>query len=188
MEEENIQENTEDFKFEPIDSEGEELGTKDKLKDLREKIKFLQAEKQEYLTGWQKERAEFANFKKDETKRKEEIFRIAREKAVEDFLPVLDSFEMAFTNKESWEKVDKNWRAGVEYIYQQLTSAFSENGVSIFGSIGDKFDPYFHQSIESILSQKEEQDHTVAEVVQKGYKMGDTVLRPAKVKIFEYKE
>ena len=64
----------------------------------------------------------------EETKRKELRAHITAG-FVEDLLPTLDSFDMAFANKEAWEKVDANWRAGVEYIYQQLVRTVEDYGV-----------------------------------------------------------
>src|SRR5581483_10539477 len=88
----------------------EELEPQDQLKKLREKLKKCVEEKQEYLDGWQRERAQLANLRKQEEKERKEFIKFANENLLSDLLPVLDSFHMAFANKEAWEKVDKNWR------------------------------------------------------------------------------
>src|SRR3989338_7519949 len=80
------------------------------FKKLKADIKQLQKEKEEYLTGWQKERADFANYKKVEDDRKAMFSESMRERILTRFLAVMDSFNMAFANKEAWEKVDENWR------------------------------------------------------------------------------
>ena len=96
---------------------------------------------------------------------------------------------MAFSNKEAWEKVDKNWRMGVEYIHQQLMKVLGENGVSeIAPKIGDGVDANMHDLIEVVHTDDKSKDHTIASVMQKGYKMKDRVVRPARAKVFEYKE
>ena len=113
---------------------------------------------------------------------------ITKEKIVESLLPSIDSFDMAMANKEAWESVDKNWRTGVEYIYQQIITGLSDVGVEIIDKTGIKFDPNLHQSIESITTDDESKDHTIEKIVQAGYKIGDRVIRPARVNIFEYKK
>jgi len=167
-----------------------------KLQKLKLELKECKKEKEEYLTGWQKERAEFANYKKGEDDRKAMLSESMRERILTRFLNVMDSFNMAFANKEVWEKVDENWRKGVEYIYGQMKTVFEEYGVKPIGEIGEKFDLNIHQSMELVQTDKKELDHTVAQVIQKGYKLGDPstgsghgrVMRAARVNVYEYKE
>lgn len=158
------------------------------LKKLRADLKIIKKEKEEFLTGWQKERAEFANYRKQEEDRKSMLSESMRERILSRFLTVVDSFNMAFANKELWEKVDENWRKGIEYIYAQMNTVFEEYGVKAIGEKGDIFDPNIHESIEMVETDKKEDDHKIAEVIQKGYKLVDRVLRPARVNVYEYKE
>jgi molecular chaperone GrpE len=95
---------------------------------------------------------------------------------------------MAFANKEAWEKIDENWRKGVERIYTQMNTIFEEYGVKAIGKVGETFDPNIHQSIDLIETDKKELDHKVANVNQKGYKLGERIMRPARVNVYEYKE
>ena len=174
------------LEFEFNDDGEEDL--KKTLKKLRNSLKQATKEKEEYLTGWQKERAEFANYRKQEDERKMHFSESVRERILTRFLSVIDSFNMAFTNKEAWEKVDENWRKGVEHIYTQMNTIFEEYGVKAVGEVGEIFDPNIHQSIDTIETDKKEQEHTVANVIQKGYKLGERVIRPARVNVYEYKE
>jgi molecular chaperone GrpE len=173
-----------EFEF---NEDGEE-DLKKTIKKLRADLKVYKEEKAEYLTGWQKERAEFANYKKQEDDRKANFSEAMRERILTRFLTVMDSFNMAFQNKEAWEKVDENWRKGVEYIYAQLNTVFEEYGVRAIGEAGESFDHNIHDSIEMVPTDKKENDHKIAEVIQKGYKLGDRVIRPARVNVFEYHE
>ncbi len=173
-----------EFEF---NEDGEE-DLKKTIKKLRADLKALKKEKDEYLNGWQKERADFANYKKEEDTRKAAFSEAVRERILTRFLSVLDSFNMAFANKEAWSKVEENWRKGVEYIYSQLGSVFEEYGVRPIGEVGEDFDPNIHQSIDVVDTKKKEDEHKIAEVIQKGYKLGDRVLRPARVNVYEYKE
>jgi len=174
------------LEFEFNDDGEEDL--KKTLKKFRANLKSCQKEKEEYLTGWQKERADFINYKKQEDERKAIFSEAMRERILMRFLTVLDSFDMAFANREAWEKVDENWRKGVEYIHAQMNTIFEEFGVKPIGAVGENFDPSIHQSIEVIATDKKENDHKVAEVTQRGYKLGERVIRPARVNIFEYIE
>jgi len=173
-----------EFEF---NDDGEE-DLKKTLKKFRADLKVCRKEKEEYLTGWQKERAEFANYKKQEEDRKANFSEAMRERILSRFLTVIDSFNMAFANKEGWEKVDENWRKGVEYIYTQMNNIFEEYGVKPVGEVGESFDPSMHESIEMVPTDKKQDDHKVSQVVQKGYKLGDRIIRPARVNIFEYND
>ena len=187
--EEAVDEIIDDVVFEDTaEGEGEAM-SKDKIKKLREDLKRAQTEKADYLANWQKERADFINYKKGEDDRKKQTLDYARENVVEELLPVLDGYDMAFANKEAWEKVDKNWRMGVEYIHQQLLKVLADNGISeINPNVGDTPDSNLHDMIENVPTDEESKDHTIAQIMQKGYKLGSRVLRPARVKVFEYKK
>ena len=171
-----------DVSFEMEDGAGR---PEEKLKALREKLKACDREKREYLAGWQRARADFINFKKETEAGKREWQKQANERMIEELLPVLDSFREAFRNKEAWEKVDKNWRTGVEYIHGQLMEALSRHGFVMFGKAGENFSPERHLAIEAVEPAEREKDGTVAEVVQEGAAVMEKVLRPARVKIFK---
>ncbi len=173
--------------FVPEDGEGNTGTTKDAVKDLREKLKKAIAEKQEYMNGWQRAKADFVNARKREDESRREMAKFATEDILMQITPVLDSFTMAFNNKEAWEKVDKNWRMGVEYIYSQLKGVLEQNGFTEFDPIGEKFDALRHHAIETVPVADQSQDHTVVNVVQKGYLLNGKVIRPASVKIGEFK-
>jgi molecular chaperone GrpE len=178
-----------DVVFEETEEAGVEALSKDKIKKLREDLKTATAEKADYLTNWQKERADFINYKKGEDERKKATLSFAREQFVEELLPVLDAYDMAFANKEAWEKVEKNWRMGVEYIHAQLLKVLADNGVSeIAPNEGEALDATLHEGVDTIATDDESKEHTIAMVMQKGYKNGDRIIRPARVKVFEYKK
>ena len=188
MIDENIDKNDDVVFEQTAEGEGEAMSS-DKIKKLRANLKTAEAEKADYLLNWQKERADFINYKKGEDDRKKQTLDFAREQFTEELLPVLDAYDMAFSNKEAWEKVDKSWRMGVEYIHQQLLKVLAENGVSeISPKEGDAVDPNLHEAVDTIVTEDELKEHTVAQVMQKGYKMSERIIRPARVKVFEYKK
>lgn len=168
-----------------VEGEGEAF-SKDKIKKLRDELKAAQTEKADYLTNWQKERADFINYKKGEDDRKKQTLDYMREQFTEELLPILDAYDMMSANKEAWEKVDKGWRSGVEYIHQQLLKVLADNGVSeIAPKEGDAADANLHDLIDTVPTDDAAKDHTVAQVMQKGYKLRERIVRPARVKVYQ---
>lgn len=176
-----MQEENNDFEFEDVTEDG---AVSDKLKKLRSELKLAKEESQKNLDGWQRARADYANLQKTSSDQMKELRGYVLEGFVEELLPSLDAFEMAMRNKETWEAVNENWRKGIEYIYSQLKAILTNNGISEVGMVGEKFNPDFHQALEEVETSDENSDHTVAEVIQKGYKGSKGVIRPAQVKIF----
>jgi molecular chaperone GrpE len=186
---ENIEkeETTDDVVFnENIDEDGMD-DPKATIKKLREKIKKLEEKNQEYLTGWQKERADSVNLRKRLEEEKKEFAKFAKEDITTELMTVLDSFESAFKNKEAWEKVDKNWRIGVEYIHTQLVNVLGNHGVSIISPLGEKFNPQRDEAMENVSVENGEDDGKIIEVVNIGYKLHNKIIRAPKVKVGEYK-
>ena len=167
--------------------DGETLPIKDVNKKLREEIKKLQKEKEEYLTGWQRAKADYVNLKKELDSLHISSSIIVKERIVTNLLPALDSFDMAFANKESWEKVDQNWRRGVEYIYSQFLSGLADSGIEKIDKVGVTFNPNLHHSMEVVPTDDKSKDHTIEKIIQVGYKIGERIIRPARVNIYEYK-
>ena len=107
-----------------------------KIKELREKLKLCTEERQEYLAGWQRAKADFINQKNELEKWKTDFILFANKNLIDELLPVIDSFNLAFGNKEVWEKVDKNWRTGIINIYNQLEGVLKQHGLAIIGVPG----------------------------------------------------
>jgi len=169
-----------DVEFIDSTEDGEPLPSKDIVKRLREENKKLRNERDEYLTGWQRAKADYVNLQKEHGDSHIRSSILTKEKFMNDLLPALDSFDMAFSNKENWEKVDKNWRMGVEYIYTQFMKGLEDAGVEKIDRVGIPFDPSIHESIEIIDTKDKKSDHNIAKIVHR-------IIRPAKVNIFEFK-
>lgn len=157
------------------------------IKKLREKLKKLEAEKHEYLTGWQRAKADMVNGRKRDEEERREFAKFANERLIEELIPVLGSFDMAMGNKEAWEKVDKNWRTGVEYIYSQLIKALTDNGLKEINPINEKFDHAHHEATSYEPVTDEKLDHVILQVVQKGYLLNGKVLKAPIVKVGEFR-
>jgi molecular chaperone GrpE len=141
----------------------------------------------EYLSGWQRAKADLVNARKRDEEDKKDFIKYANEDLIGEILTVLDSFDMAFANKEAWEKVDKNWRMGVEYIYTQLISTLDRFNLKVINPAGQKFDPNHHVSIENVPVNDAAQDGVIVVVIQKGYELNGKVIRAPKVKVGEVK-
>jgi molecular chaperone GrpE len=180
-----VNEPVDDVEFEELDWVGDEKKDKQKLKDLRSELKQAKAEAREHLTALQRARADYVNLKRELDEVKDVTKRKTTEKVLGDFLPVLDSFDMAMGNKQAWEAVDKNWRVGVEYIYSQLKTALENHGVEAIDQVGVDFDPMLHEPMETKETDDGSLDHKIERVIQKGYRMGDRVIRPARVVVWK---
>ncbi|MDB4983966.1 MAG: nucleotide exchange factor GrpE [Patescibacteria group bacterium] len=174
-----------DVEFVDTDSMGDELKDKAKLKNLREELKKVQIESRDNLTALQRSRADYVNLKKELDEVRETTKKKITEKVLGDFLPVLDSFDMAMGNQTAWEAVDKNWRMGVEYIYSQLKNTLENNSVEAIDKVGVDFDPNLHEPIETKETDDASLDHKIEKIIQKGYKMGERIIRPARVVVWK---
>ncbi len=190
MSEEDIknEENFEDVTFVESTEDGDALPTKDIVGKLRADLKKVREEKEEYLTGWQRAKADYVNLQKEADVKFARGKEIGIEELADSLFPALDAFDMAMSNKEAWEAVDKNWRQGIEYIHSKFLQSLADNNVTAIGKVGEKFDPMLHESIESISIDDESKDHTIEKVIQAGYKIGERVIRPARVNVYEYKK
>ncbi len=175
-----------DNEIEFTNEDGESTGA-DKIKKLRQDLKDAKDESQKNLDGWQRALADYANLQKNSGEQLKDLKGYVVEGFIEELLPVLDSFEMAMKNKASWESVSENWRKGVEYIYNQILKILENNGVEEIKDAKEKFNPEIHHIVEEIETEDESLDHSISEIVQKGYKTKKTIIRPAQVKIFTKK-
>lgn len=122
--------------------------------------------------------AEYANFRKRSEKEKNESFTFATAKAVGEILTVADNLERALASEqEDYEGLKK----GVEMTFNGLMASLEKLGVTTCGEVGEKFDPNFHNAVMHIDDDSLE-ENVITDVFQKGYKIGDKVVRPAMVK------
>ena len=121
--------------------------------------------------------ADFDNFRKRAQREKDEARQFANQGLLEKLLPVLDNFEMALT---AVKDADPSVRDGVQMILDQLLGVLKESGVETVDAMGQPFDPNLHEA----LSQEETtevEEGTVVQQVQRGYKLNDRLVRPARV-------
>ena len=154
---------------------------KDPLNEIKQQLEECQKQKAEYLSGWQRERADFLNYKKEEVERMETIIKFANEELILRMLPVLDNMDVA--EKKIPEDLKKNENIkGILQIRTQILDFLKSQGIEEIKTIGLKFDPNFHEAAGEV-EVKDKESGIVIEEVQKGYTMCGRVIRPAKVKI-----
>lgn len=152
------------------------------LKKLREKLKKCLAERDEYLAGWQRSKADFINARKEEEELRAEFVKFAGAEIIYDILPILDSFDLAFSN-ENWQKLDKSWQEGIKLIYNKLRDTLKKHGVEQIEAMAKKFNPEEHESLGEIETADKDKEGIVLEEIQKGYKIQNKILRPAQVRV-----
>jgi molecular chaperone GrpE len=150
-------------------------------------LEEIKRERDEYLDGWKRAKADFLNYQKDEKKRLEEFLKFVQAGLIEDLLPVLDSFDLALNeivllrqggDNPDGEKLVK----GLFLIKSQLDDILKKRGLESIKAVGKKFNPEYHEAVMSVEDKIKEAD-TIVEEIQKGYLLNGRVLRPAKVKI-----
>lgn len=147
----------------------------------------------EYLRDLQRCQADFSNYKKRQQESQKELAGYLIEKLVMDITPVLDNFQMA-TSHVPADATNSPWVIGIQYIEKQLEKVLTDNGLEVLeAQVGDVFDPSIHEAIKNVGedntvsdARKDETEivaQVIAEVLQKGYKIGNKVIRPVKVAV-----
>lgn len=174
------QDREEKIEVEPIadDADAWIADPADKINKLKSELERVEKERKEYLDGWQRAKADFINYKKDEAKRFEEFVQFANAAMIQDILPVLDSFDLAFAS------IRKENEKGIILIQSQMEDILRKRGLEDIGvNPGDDFRPEEQESLGE--TESDAPVGTVAEVLQRGYKFRGRVLRPARVKLSE---
>jgi len=142
-------------------------------------IERLQAEKQELWDRFLRKQAEFENFRRRAAREKEEILQFAAMETVRGLLGVLDDFDRALKSPPG---ADEEYRRGIGLIHKRLYDTLAQAGLAPIEAAGHKFDPHFHQAVDTV-KQPDCEDHTVVEEYQRGYRFQGRLLRPAMVKV-----
>ncbi len=179
-EEEKIIDNTEDIKDEEIETR--EAAETVEADEVIEEVKPTREEELEAQVADLNDKllrrlAEFDNFRKRTAAEKSAMYSSGLAYAAESLLPVMDNFERALSSEAD---KDGGFYKGVEMIYNQMKEAFEGMGIKEIEAEGETFDPNFHNAV--MHTENEELgENTVAQVLQKGYKINDRVIRPAMV-------
>ncbi|MDE2950545.1 MAG: nucleotide exchange factor GrpE [Chloroflexota bacterium] len=172
----------------PTEGSADESGnTEEEAPELPEGINLMQAfieaqqEAQSNKDGWQRARAEFANYKKRIERERIEVFQRASLDTLKALLPIVDDFDRAFESLPE-DISDNPWIGGVSMIQRKFVALLEQYEVETIDPTGDLFDPNLHQAIGTEESDEVESGH-VTETLQKGYRAGEQILRLALVKV-----
>ena len=144
--------------------------------DEASSLAALEAERDEALDRWKRTAADFDNFRKRVARERQELVTLANERLVKELLPILDDLERALLAASEHEEAQLE--EGVRLVHRSLAELLGRQGVQEIDTDG-KFDPHVHEALLSQPSEAEE--GSVIDVVQKGYKLGERVVRPARV-------
>ena len=165
---------------ETLEGEIVEVSTEDR-EDLQAELSKARSEAAEYLEGWQRARAEFANYKKRVERDQALVYQNAASSVIRRYVEVIDDLERALKNRPQ-EGEGLAWAGGVELIYRKFLAILESEGVTQMDPTGETFDPNLHEAVTSEDSPDHESGEII-EVLQKGYLIGDRVLRPAMVRV-----
>lgn len=149
-----------------------------KVAKLKAELEKALAEKQEYLDGWQRSKADYVNALKRSADEKQAAEQMGKIRAVETLLPAFDALERAKDHGEVPE--------GFLAIAKQLEGAFAALGLEAIGEVGEPFDPAQHEALAQDAVEEEERDGTVTAVLEKGWRVNGSVIRPAKVRVAHF--
>lgn len=159
---------------------------KDKTDKLKARVKELEVKNADLMDKWQRDKADFVNLRKKDEDDKKEFLKFAKRDLIEELIPSLDAFDSAMKNKEVWEKVDKNWRVGVEYINSQLHKTLSEHGLKVINPMGEMYNEKRDEAIETVKVDDKKDDGKILDVVQVGYELNGKEIRAPKVKVAHF--
>lgn len=153
------------------------------VNNFEEKLTQCEKTRDEYLAGWQRAKADFINYKKEEMERLREMAQYGNEDVLRDVIVVLDSFDLAVRAMEKLGDVDN----GIYMIRTQLEDILRKRGAErLEVKIGEQLDPSTTEAVAQVES--DESPGTVLEEIEAGWKLHDKILRPARVKVSKQKQ
>ena len=148
---------------------------------LRQELEEARAKEAEYLDGWQRARAELSNARKRFQREQQRAYANAKADLLVRLLPVIDDLERAFETLPEGLSSD-TWVEGVKLVQHKARGVLEQEGVAPIGAAGQEFDPLLHQAVTHEPSDEVPEGHVIAEM-QRGYSIGDRVLRPCMVRV-----
>ncbi|HEV2863383.1 MAG TPA: nucleotide exchange factor GrpE [Pyrinomonadaceae bacterium] len=162
------------------------VATRAELKRVEFELKKAKEERAEFTDKMARRQAEFDNFRKRTERERSEVYGRALGDVVRRLLPVLDNLQRALDAERTVQTGDseefRHFVRGIELISKQLSGALESLGVEIVPTVGERFDPHVHEAVATEETDEFEPD-TVMQEMQRGYRLGDKLLRPAMVKV-----
>lgn len=157
----------------------EAAAMQEEIEALKGQVEKLTGDLQEKKDRLLRLQADFDNFRRRSAKEREEISAVVTQNFCKDMLPLLDNFERAMAAET---KDVEAFQKGVEMIFTQFQEVLKKNGLEQIETVGQKFDPNFHQAVMRV-EDPEKEDDTVAQELQKGYMVKGRVIRPSMVQV-----
>jgi molecular chaperone GrpE len=164
---------------------GDGQAASDEREALQKELDAARAQAAEYLEGWQRSRAEFANYKRRVEKEQSEAYQNTTGRVIGRFVDVLDDFNRAVQDRpadSSDASALAQWAAGVSLIQRKLQSILDAEGVERIPAEGLMFDPALHEAVTHEDSDQHQPGQVIG-VVRQGYRIGDRIIRPALVRV-----
>lgn len=150
------------------------------LRELKARLVEVEAQAGEYKDQWLRATADYKNFKRRTDIERSELIRSASSALLLKMLPVMDDFERSIANIPP-EVAESAWWGGTQLIAQKLRTVLESEGVNVIAALGNDFDPNLHEAV--LYEDADGQEGKVIAELQRGYKLGDRVLRPSMVKV-----
>jgi molecular chaperone GrpE len=151
------------------------------IESLMQELEDCRAKSEEYLDGWQRSRADFANYKRRIEREQSQVYQNAVGSIVKRYIEIIDDLERALKNRPQ-KGEGATWAEGIELIYRKFLSILEAEGVTQQQAQGLDFDPNLHEAISSEPNEDYESGQII-EVIKNGYMLGERVLRPALVRV-----
>lgn len=164
-----------------IEGEASELDEQSEAEQELSELDLAKRQAEEYLDGWQRARAELANYKKRAEREKGGMSVQLKGDIFSRYLPIVDDLERALQDRPDGSDADA-WAEGIELIYKKIRDIMEAEGVQAIAVEGEPFDPVLHDALSHEQSEKHESG-LVIEVIQQGYQIDERVIRPALVRV-----
>ncbi len=156
------------------------LGVGDEIDAIKKQLEEANAKVEANLAGWQRSQADFINYKRRCEQEMSDMSQFASASVILSLLPILDDFERAFTSSQNGkDAVDAAWVEGMRLIERKFKATLEMLGLSAIKAKDEHFDPRMHEAVR----EGKGREGFVVQEIQKGYKLHDKVLRPAKVMV-----
>lgn len=149
--------------------------------NMPDELEQLSAQAAEYLDGWQRARAELANYKKRVERERKDAYQRAAGDILAQFLDVIDDFERALKDLPAEEET-ASWVQGIELVHRKMKAIMDSYGIEPIDAAGQPFDPNLHEAISHEETDLVPEGYVI-DVVKQGYRMGDRILRAATVRV-----
>ena len=153
----------------------------DTIEKLSKENDDLKSKVNDYMSSWQRERADFDNFKKRSAAERQELYKIVAEETIAKFLDVVDNLERALEMGRKSDNME-SLITGVEMVHKQMLDVMGSFGVTKIEAVGKEFDPNFHEAVQT-EAKEDVPDGTIIEEYRKGYMGSARAIRPSMVKV-----